>query len=64
MLDWLAIRHGDARLHDAAQMIETAVSAVFLKHAVLPFEFGGRSGTAEIARAVIERLHDGHRRTA
>jgi 3-isopropylmalate dehydrogenase len=56
MLDWLATRHSDARLHDAAHMIEVAVSSAFVKQAVLPFEFGGRSGTADITRAVIERL--------
>lgn len=56
MLDWLATRHSDSRLHDAARMIEFAVSSAFAKQAVLPFEFGGRSGTADITHAVIERL--------
>ncbi|MGL5003497.1 MAG: isocitrate/isopropylmalate family dehydrogenase, partial [Casimicrobium sp.] len=56
MLDWLATRHSDPRLHDAAQLIETAVASAFATHAVLPFEFGGRSGTADITNAVVDRL--------
>ncbi len=56
MLDWLGTRHADARLHDAAQLIETAVASAFATRAVLPFEFGGRSGTADITSAVIGRL--------
>jgi 3-isopropylmalate dehydrogenase len=56
MLDWLAVRHGDTALADGAQAIEQAVQAAFASSAVRPFEFGGSSGTADITRAVIERL--------
>jgi 3-isopropylmalate dehydrogenase len=56
MLDWLGERHGDAALRDGARAIERAVQAAFESTAVRPYEFGGRSGTADITRAVIERL--------
>jgi 3-isopropylmalate dehydrogenase len=64
MLDWLAIRHADSRLHDAARLLETAVAAVFETRAVLPFEFGGRSGTADITRAVIDSMTERQRSAA
>jgi 3-isopropylmalate dehydrogenase len=56
MLDWLAVRHADAALADGARAIEAAVQAAFESGAVRPREFGGPSGTADIARAVLERL--------
>lgn len=56
MLDWLAERHGDARLGDAARGIEQAVEAVFAGGSVLPFEFGGGDGTRAITEAVLEQL--------
>ena len=56
MLDWLAERAGDAALADAAHRIEHAVQAAFESGAVRPREFSGTSGTAEITRAVVERL--------
>jgi 3-isopropylmalate dehydrogenase len=56
MLDWLAHRHEDTALSDGARAIENALSTAFESGAVRPREFGGTSGTADIARAVIERL--------
>ena len=56
MLDWLAHRHADSALADAAAAIELAVRLAFEQGAVRPHEFGGSSGTADIARAVQERL--------
>ena len=56
MLDWLAHRHGDSVLADGARQIESAVQRAFSEGAVLPGEFGGSSKTADITRAVIERL--------
>lgn len=56
MLDWLAHRHGDTALADAARATEAAVQQAFEQGAVRPREFGGHSGTADIARAVRERL--------
>ena len=56
MLDWLAHRHNDPALADGARKIEAAVQRAFAEGAVLPGEFGGTSKTADITRAVIERL--------
>jgi 3-isopropylmalate dehydrogenase len=56
MLDWLGERHGDAALVDGAHAIERAVQAAFASGAACPREFGGGSGTADITRAVLERL--------
>jgi 3-isopropylmalate dehydrogenase len=56
MLDWLAVRHGDSALADGARAIEAAVQDAFESGVVRPREFGGASGTADIVRAVIERL--------
>ena len=56
MLDWLADRHGNAALADAARRIEQAVDAVFASGRIVPYEFGGRDGTASIAAAVASNL--------
>ncbi len=56
MLDWLAVRHSDPALADAAGVVEAAVQGAFESGAVRPFEFGGRSGTRDIAGAVADRL--------
>jgi 3-isopropylmalate dehydrogenase len=56
MLDWLAARHADSALSDGARAIENALAVAFATGAVRPREFGGKSGTADIVRAVIERL--------
>ncbi len=56
MLDWLAVRHSDPVLADGARAIESALEAAFVSAAVRPHDFGGRSGTADITRAVLERL--------
>ena len=56
MLDWLAVRQDDASLAVGARAIESAVQNAFASQAVKPREFGGKSGTAEITRAVLERL--------
>lgn len=56
MLDWLAMRHADAALADGARAIEAALEAAFLSGAVRPRDFGGPSTTADITRAVLERL--------
>jgi 3-isopropylmalate dehydrogenase len=64
MLDWLATRHSDARLYDAARMIEAAVASAFETQVVMPFEFGGHSDTREITRAVINLLSERQRKVA
>lgn len=56
MLDWLSVRQDDAALAIGARLIEQAVQSAFASHAVRPREFGGKSGTADITRAVLERL--------
>jgi 3-isopropylmalate dehydrogenase len=56
MLDWLAVRHADAALTDGARAIERALEATFVSGAARPRDFGGGSSTADIVRAVVERL--------
>jgi 3-isopropylmalate dehydrogenase len=57
MLDWLAHRHADAALADGALAIEVRRAPGLRVGAVRRTrEFGGRSGTADIAAAVEERL--------
>jgi 3-isopropylmalate dehydrogenase len=56
MLEWLAEKHQDETLRDGARVIEQGLAKAFQQHAVLPFDFGGKSNTKDITRAVIERL--------
>jgi 3-isopropylmalate dehydrogenase len=56
MLDWLAVRHSDTTLADGARAIEAALETAFVSGAVRPRDFGGTSNTADIVRAVVERL--------
>ncbi len=56
MLDWLGHRDSDLALTDGARALERAVERTFADGAARPREFGGSSGTADITRAVIERL--------
>ncbi len=56
MLDWLAQRHADPALADGARAIERALQSAFQDGAVRPYDFGGNSNTADIVRAVVERL--------
>jgi len=56
MLDWLAERHGDQRLADAAARLEAAVDAAYADGGLRPFELGGADGTLAIRDAVLARL--------
>jgi 3-isopropylmalate dehydrogenase len=56
MLEWLALRHQDPVLLQGANLIEKALESAFQSGAVLPYDFGGRSNTQDIAHAVIARL--------
>ncbi|MBM3537028.1 MAG: isocitrate/isopropylmalate dehydrogenase family protein [Alphaproteobacteria bacterium] len=56
MLDWLGERSGSQACSDAASEIEAAVDRVFAEKQVKSFDIGGRSGTADIAKAVIASL--------
>lgn len=55
MLDWLAERHGHPGAAAAARAIERAVDRAFAA-GLRPCEFGGRDGTAAVAKAVIGAL--------
>ena len=56
MLDWLGERHADAALADGARAIEAALQGALAGGSVRPRDFGGNSNTADIVRAVLERL--------
>ena len=56
MLDWLAERHHNDALAQAARKLERAVDAVFASGKITPFEFGGRDGTRAIADAIASNL--------
>ena len=56
MLDWLGARHNDARLTEAAAVLEDAVRAAFVEGGVQPVELGGKDGTRAIAQAVGDRV--------
>ena len=55
MLDWLADRHDHPPAADAAQRIERAVDQAYAS-GIKPMEYGGRDGTAAIAKAVMKAL--------
>ena len=55
MLDWLADKHGIESAAEAAENIERAVDRVYAD-GIKPFEFGGSSGTADVAKAVLAAL--------
>src|SRR6266851_322971 len=55
MLDWLADKHGLESAAEAGERIERAVDKVYAD-GIKPMEFGGRNGTADIAKAVLEAL--------
>jgi 3-isopropylmalate dehydrogenase len=56
MLEWLSLRHQDPILLEGARSIEKALEGAFQSGEVCPYDFGGRSNTQDIARAVIKRL--------
>jgi 3-isopropylmalate dehydrogenase len=55
MLDWLAARHDHPPAAEAAGRIERAVDRAFA-NGLKPGEFGGRDGTAAVAKAVLTAL--------
>jgi 3-isopropylmalate dehydrogenase len=56
MLDWLADRHGDARLREAATRIETAVEKVLREGECIPTDQGGHAKCTEVTRAICLAL--------
>jgi 3-isopropylmalate dehydrogenase len=55
MLDWLADKHDHPPAAEAAQRIERAVDKAYAS-GIKPMEYGGRDGTAQIAKAVLAAL--------
>src|SRR5438874_1682387 len=55
MLDWLADKHGIEAAAEGCERIERAVDKVYAD-GIKPMEFGGRNGTADIAKAVLAAL--------
>ena len=55
LLDYLADKSGHKQLSDAAELIETAVTAGFAAKRIRPMEFGGDMGTDAVTREVIEQ---------
>jgi 3-isopropylmalate dehydrogenase len=55
MLDWLADKHDHSPAADAAQRIERAVDKAYAS-GIRPMEYGGKDGTANIAKAVLAAL--------
>jgi 3-isopropylmalate dehydrogenase len=54
MLDWLAAKHAMPACADAAARIDAAVVRALAEKRVTPCELGGKSGTADITKAVVE----------
>jgi 3-isopropylmalate dehydrogenase len=55
MLDWLADKHGLEAAAEAGEKIERAVDTAYAG-GIRPMEFGGRNGTADIAKTVLAAL--------
>src|SRR6201995_4762108 len=55
MLDWLADKHGLEAAAVAGERIEQAVDKAYAD-GIKPMEFGGKNGTADVTKAVLEAL--------
>jgi 3-isopropylmalate dehydrogenase len=64
MLEWLAGRHDEAALGEAAALIHVAVDAAFAGGDLLTCEFGGSAGVREVTDAVIAAVKSRATRTA
>lgn len=56
MLRWLADRHGDVRLGEAADRIERAVEAVLAAGQAVPRDLGGSARCSEMTEAICRQL--------
>ncbi|PDT46628.1 3-isopropylmalate dehydrogenase [Sinorhizobium fredii] len=56
MLDWLAVRHGEEKLADAARVIEGAVEHTLSTKLAVPMEYGGSANLSDMTRSVISSL--------
>jgi 3-isopropylmalate dehydrogenase len=56
MFEWLADRHDDPLARGVARRISAAVERVLADRRHLPADLGGRTGTQEVAKAVVDQL--------
>ncbi len=56
MLEWLADVHACPEAAKAAELIEAAIAKALADGQIMPYEFGGTSGTKEITQAVLQNL--------
>jgi 3-isopropylmalate dehydrogenase len=56
MLEWLGERHRSEGCQAAAQKLEAAIETGFKAGKIKPVEFGGRDGTEDVTRSVIELI--------
>ena len=56
MLEWLGERHGSPEAAAAGMLLRQAVDTAFAGGGLVPYERGGRSGTAEIIDAIAAAL--------
>jgi 3-isopropylmalate dehydrogenase len=56
MLDWLARRHQNAALTEAAERIDMAVSQVLAEGTAMPVDQGGSSSTSQVGDAIVRAL--------
>ncbi|MBB3917171.1 MULTISPECIES: isocitrate/isopropylmalate dehydrogenase family protein [Rhizobium] len=56
MLDWLAVKHREPKLADAARLIEAAVEHTLSTKTAVPMEYGGGANCADMTRSVIGAL--------
>ncbi len=56
MLDWLAEKHACPEAAEAAELLEKAIAATLASGTVMPYEFGGTTGTRAMTDAVRKRL--------
>jgi 3-isopropylmalate dehydrogenase len=56
MLRWLADRHDDPALRDAADRVERAVENVLAAGETVPHDLGGRAACTEVTSAICRQL--------
>jgi 3-isopropylmalate dehydrogenase len=56
MLEWLGDKHSLKSAHQAAGLIEAAVSKAYVDRGLKPFELGGPDGTVAITKAVLTAM--------
>lgn len=56
LLDWLGQKHGDDRLHRAADLVQESMVAVFEEDGVMTPDLGGSASTGEVGQAVVRRI--------